>query len=302
MSNRASDLQVEVTLTAFSIGYKPQNLIAEQVLPVVPHGNETGIYWVWDKESAFTIPNTLRADGTRPNTVDTTATKKSFAVEEYAVDVPITDREEKNADGILRLRQNKTRRGQDAILVDQERRVANALRTQLPSTSLTGTAKWSSADNSFIEAQIDDAKEAIRIETGGLEPNTIIIPRPITRHAKRNSTIRDLIKYTASDLLVNGELPPYMFGLKVLVPGALTNNGTTAVTLSDVWGNDIIIAHVADAPELDTPSLGYIIRNGAFTTYQWRDDSISTNYVRPTVLQDELITFAGCGYVLKDVL
>lgn len=302
MSNRASSLQVEVALTQFSIGYQPQNLIAEQLLPVVTHNYETGVYWEWDKESHFTIPDTLRADGTRPNTVDIHASKRSFAVEEYSVDVPITDREEKNADSILRLRQNKTRRGQDAILVDQERRVAKKLKEALPGKELLGAEKWSDPSNAEIESQIDDAKERIRLETMGLEPNTIIIPRNATRHLKRNPAIRELIKYTAGDLLVNGELPPVLWGLKVLIPGAITNVGTVAGNYQDVWGNDVVIAHVTSTPELDAPSLGYIIRNGQFTTYTWRDDSISTNYVRPSVLQEEKITFGGAGYVLKSVL
>lgn len=299
MSNRASSLQVEVALTQFSIGFQPQDLIAEQLLPVVTHNYETGVFWEWDQQEQFTIPDTLTADGARPGTVDVKAKKNSFAVEQYSIDAPITDREERNADSILRLRQSKTRRAQETILLDQERRVAKALRENLPGKTLLAGEKWSDPANDAIEEQVDDAKEAIRLGTMGREPNTIVIPRRLTRYLKRNPAIRELIKYTAGDLLVNGELPPVLWGMRVLIPGAITNVGTSVANYQDVWGDDIVLAHVSNAPELDAPSLGYIIRNGQFTTYTWRDDSISTNYVRPTVLQTEKITWAAAGYVLK---
>ncbi|WP_155300542.1 hypothetical protein [Deinococcus kurensis] len=302
MSNRASDLQVEAALTAFSINYRPQNLIADQILPIVPHGNETGIFWEWDQKKAFSFPDTLRADGTRPNTLDVKASKRAFAVEEYALDIGITDREEKNADGVLRLRQNKTKRVQDAILMDQERRVAKLLRDGLNGETLSGGDLWSATGTANIEEQIDDAKEAVRKATGGLEPNVIIIPRQVTRYAKRHDYIRDLLKFTNNSLLVNGELPEQVFGLKTVIPGALQDNGPTALQMEDVWGDDIVIAHVTDAPELDSPSLGYIIRNGDFVTYTWREDAISTTWIRPTVMQTEILAHKGCGYVLRGVL
>lgn len=299
---RPSELQVEVALTAFTVGYRPGNLIADQLLPVVPVSQEIGRYFVFDKEAAFEAPPTLRADGTRPNTSDIKAKSVPFELHEYALDTPITDRQERAADGVLRLRQNKVRSAQDKIMVDYERRVANLIRSTCPGEDVAGGAKWSNAANAGIEAMLDDAKDYVRAATGGLEPNVIVIPRPATRHVKRNEAIRDMIKYTDGSLLVNGELPPVIQGLRVLIPGAMVNVGTTATNVRDVWGNDVIVAHVAGLAELDNPSLGYTLRQGDFTTYTWRDDPITTNYYRPTVMQAEVLTLPEAAYVFRDVI
>lgn len=299
---RASELQIEMAMTAFSIGYRPANLIADRIFPVVPVGQETGVYYEWDKGTAFKAPPSLRADGTRPNTVDLRARKVPFALEEYAIDIAITDREERAAPASLALRTNKTKRAQDAVLIDYERRVAATLRTNLPGVTLSGTDKWSDPANNSIEALIDTGKESIRLATGGFEPNTIIIPRSASRYAKRNATIRDLVKFTDPRLLVNGELPSLFFGLNVIIPGAFQSGATVASNIEEVWGKDVIIAYIPDAPMLDTPALGYTLRMGDFTTYTYREDPLTTNWIRPTVMQTERITYPGAGFILKDVV
>lgn len=302
-TQRASELQVEMVLTAFSVGYKPGNLIAEQILPVVQHGAETGVYWKWDGDYAYDVPDTLIADGTRPKTIAVKATKVPFATEEYAVEATITDRERKNAANVLEMEQHRNRRAMDALLMDQERRVYNRLLTDVTQgATLAGNDKWSADDNESVEEQIDEAKEMIRVQTGGQEPNFIVIPRNATRHLKRNPYIRELLKYTHQDLLVNGELPPILWGLKVIIPGAIMNAGTTSADFQNIWGNNVLIGFKTDAPELESQSLGYIIREGDVTTYTYREDPIRTTFYRPTVQQTEVIAFPKAGYWLKSVI
>lgn len=299
---RASELQIEQAMTTFSVGYRPGNLIADRILPIVQVGQETGVYYEWDKYESHVAPPTLRADGTRPNTVQLTARKVPFALEEYALDIAITDREAAAAPAQLALRTNKTRRAQDALMVDYEKRVAQLLRSQLPGVTLSGDDQWSSPANKSIEAVIDEAKEQIRVSTGGFEPNTIIIPRAASRYAKRNETIRELIKYTQPNLLVDGELPERFFGLTPIIPGAFQSGTSAAQGLTEVWGKDVIIAYVPVAPMVDTPALGYTLRMGDVTTYTYREDPLTTNWLRPTVMQTEKLTYPGAGYILKNVV
>jgi hypothetical protein len=299
---RAGELQIEQALTNFSIGYKPANLIADKILPIIAVGQETGVYYEWDKGLSFMAPPSLRADGTRPNTVQLRAKKVSFSLEEYALEIGITDREENAAPGLLQLRQAKTKRAQDAVLIDYERRVATMLRTSLPGETLSGTAQWSSSANTDIEAGIDRAKSAIRAATGGMEPNVIIVPREVSRFAKRNAAIRDLIKYTNPQILVNGDLPPSFFGLTVWTPGAYQDGSPTADNITEVWGNDVIVAYIPGTPMLDTPALGYTFRMDDFTTYTWREDALTTNWIRPSVMQTEKLTFAAAGYILRSAI
>lgn len=299
---RPSELQIEQAMTTFSVGYRPGNLIASQLLPIVQVGQETGIYYEWDKHDSHAAPPTLRADGTRPNTVRLSARKVPFSLEEYALDIAITDREERAAPAQLALRQNKVKRAQDAVLVDYERRVAQMLRTQLPGMTLSGTDKWSDPANTSIEDVVDEGREAVRQATGGIEPNVIVIPRAASRFAKRNEKIRELVKYTQPNLLVNGELPELFFGLRPLIPGAFQSGTTPAGGLTEVWGKDIIIAYVPETAMLDTPALGYTLRMGDFTTYTYREDPLTTNWMRPSVMQTEKLTYPAAGFILKDAV
>lgn len=301
MPQRSTELQIEAVLTAFSVGYKPQNFIAETVLPVVGHTQETGIYWEWDRERSVDAPPSLIADGTLPNTVTINATKRSFYMEEFGLESPITDREERNAAAVLDLRQTRAAHAQDMVMLDTERRVARLIHDVVPSESLSGSAKWSDPE-ADIEATIDDAREQIRKSTLGYEPNTIVIPPAIAKRIKRNKELRELIKYTQSDLLVNGDLPPTLFGLRVVTPNSMSNVGSVSSNATDVWGNDVLIAYISPSPDLRSPSLGYTVRLGDWTTYERRDPAIRTNYVRPTVTQAEVIAFARAGLLIQDVL
>lgn len=301
MPQRASELQIDAVLTAFSVGYKPQNFISETILPVVGHTQETGVYYAWDKERAVDAPPSLIADGTLPNTVTISAKKVPFAMDEYGLESPITDREERNAPAVLDLRQTRAAHAQDMTLLDQERRATRLIHDTVPSETLSGAALWSDP-NADIEGTIDDAREQIRRQTLGYEPNTIVIPPSVAKRIKRNHNLRELIKYTQSDLLVNGDLPPTMFGMRVVTPNAMTNVGTVSSNAQDVWGNDVLLAYINPNPELRSPSLGYTIRLGDWTTYERRDPAIRTNYVRPCVTQTEVIAFPGAGLLLKGVL
>ena len=60
----------------------------------------------------------------------------------------------------------------------------------------------------------------------GVEPNAILLAENVKDVVKRDSTLRDLIRYVVTggpgnrELLTNGELPPVLFNLAVIIAGA----------------------------------------------------------------------------------
>lgn len=112
-------------------------------------------------------------------------------------------------------------------------------------------AKWdgTSADP---EKDIDVGRENFLLRTG-MEPTVIIIPPLVAKAAKRASAIRELRKYTDPNLLINGDLPPTLWGLKVVVPGALHNTAAPglAQSISRIWMNgsnyDVYLLYVNPA-------------------------------------------------------
>lgn len=319
---KVNEVHIDVALSNFALGYHPQGMIADQIFPVIPVKKESDKYYTWDKGEAFRVPdNTKRADGSRSKTVSFTVTSTGYSSDEYALNVEITDRQRDNADSVINLEKAKVRRLKDLIMLDQEIRVSTVLTTltNWASTNrltLSGTQQWnnasySSTDKTYgIEAVVDAGKEAVRQQTGGYEPNMIIIPSAVAKVIKKDSAVRDLIKYTHQELLVDGDLPPVLWNMKVVIPKVSKNTnveGNATQTLTDVWGKHVLMLYVNQNPVIDDLSFGYIFRvtNDNSTPWQirrWREEAYKKDVYETGVNQVEKIVCNVAGYFLQNVI
>lgn len=304
------DVHVDQVLTNFSVGYHPGGMVAEQVTGVMPVKKESDKYYVWDRPSAFRVSSSgtmsLRPDKTEAKVVDFGLDTSTYQAEEYALVALISDREKDNADDVLKLRESKARRVKDLIMLEQEIRVA---------TLMTTTANWASGHNAepdpnwnesspLIEKDIDTGKEKVR-QAIGFEPNTIIIPAAVAKWVKRDSTIRELIKYTQNNLLVNGDLPPTMFNMNVVIPGSIYTNsaeGASSITYSDVWSDSVVLTYMPPGVTLDSPQGVKIFRSQRDMVRTWREEKKRSEAIEFSVVQDEVVTSSLSGYVLTNTL
>ena len=313
---------VNVPLTQFSVGYHPLGMIAEQVFPVVPVSNESDYYYFWDKGQAFRVERgdgkgSLRADGTRPKLLNFGATLKTYTAEEFSIETRITDRERANADNALALEQSKVRRVQDVLYIDYEIRVAGALTNAAtyPAANvvtLSGTSQWNNASfasqtgnqHSVIKANIEAGKEAVRKATGGLLPNTIIIPRAVAAVMYNDVGLADIVKYTAPNLMVDDLLPQTLWGMRVLIPTVpfTTSAEGEAPVMSDVWGKNVILLYRDPSPGLDSLTLGLTLRQSPWQVKQYRDEQIDATFYRPSFVQAEQLVAPDCGYLIQNVI
>lgn len=298
-------------LTNFALGYTPEGMIGEQVAAIVPVPNsETGTYVKWFKGDAFRRVNTIRADGDRANQTSFRFDKATFLCEEYALEFKVTDRQRKQAESILQPALAQQQFQQYLIDLDQEIRLAGLYTNTANyasgnSVTLSGTDQWNNASFAGnIEKVIDDGKEAVRLGTGGSRVDTIIIPEAVAKVVKRDAKVRELVKYTDPNLLVNGDLPPTLWRLRVVSPAAVYNTedetfDTDTYDPSDVWGNDVVLTM---RPKLaGTNSLAHIaiFRHRGFQTDQWREEAISADWFRVGKIQDEQVISDVAGYVIK---
>ena len=308
-------VHINQPVTNLSIGYHPKGMIAERVVAVVPVVKESDFFYKWNKGEAFRRVDTRRADGTRANRVSISHTRDTYLCEEYALEHQITDRQRANADSLLRLELSLTRRLQDMIALDQEGRVADLLRTagnyaSTNKVTLSGTSQWNNASFSgSIEQVMDDAKEAVRLNTGNnSEVEMVIIPQPVALVIKRDAMVREVIKYTRSDLLVNGELPPVLWNMEVVIPRVVEDStnrevyGTDTFTGTDMWGKDVILTSKPQAPSIDSFAHTYIFRSRDLLVEQWRDDSTSSNWYRVGYIQTEKLISNVGGYLITSAI
>jgi len=319
---KVNEVHIDVALTNVLLGYHPQGMIAEQIFPIIPVKKESDKYYEWNKGEAFRVPDTtLRADGTRSKTLGFSLSNTTYSAEEYALNTEVTDRQKENADSVIDLRSSKSRRVKDILMLDQEIRVATLLTTQANWAStnrvqLTGTQQWNNAayDNtvsaSSIEGRVDVGKEAIRTQSGGYEPNTVIVPSAVAKVIKKDSKIRDIVKYTHADLLVDGDLPGKLWGMNVMIPKASKNTnkeGNATQTLTDVWGKHVVLLYVPTTSALDEFSCGYIFRvkNGAHTPWgvrTWREEPEKKEVIETEICQDEKLVSNIGGYLIEDCI
>jgi len=291
--------------------------VAEQLVPRRSVANYEFSYMIWDlgkytsdETETLTAPGAPASEDTEPGGSWVTG-----MVKDHKKKAKITDREAAAAPNPNALERAKIQR-----LVWSLRRAKELrFRDLVQDTSACGHAspgvKWDAAGgtNVVIEANIDAAKEAFLLQCGN-EATHILIPPAVSKVMKRDPTIRDLIKWTQNDLLVNGDLPPTLWGLKVAIPGAVVNTSAPGVApgLGRIWSTDNVeLIYVNPAAAGDPEAMTAIGEFGedsepggsSYPTFSFRDPDetreITWYWVKNSWTMERV---AGCIYILDNVL
>src|SRR5512140_849644 len=119
---------VDKTLSNISLAYRPQGLIADELAPRVPVSQETGLYFVYTKDSLI-VPETQRANGAEANESGFYLTTASYVVQQHSLKDKVTDRDRTNADSAVRLEADTTEMLTDQILMRKEIDLASLIGT-----------------------------------------------------------------------------------------------------------------------------------------------------------------------------
>lgn len=309
---------LENQLTRYVEGVTPTGMIAPLVADPTRVPFKSGEYFAWNKDDAGRIPKTERAPGSSANVLDDelttagtyTATKRSLALR------ILQDEVDNNA--LPQLKESKIKRAKTKVMMDLEARLATVLTatgSYASSNQTTVAVKWDDAAfTGSIEKYIDDAKEAIRIQNYGQSEGAgyfIIIPSAVAKVIKRDDKVRELIKYTQSNLLVNGDLPPTMWGCQVIIPTVSYNpnlKGNSTQTKADIWGNSVIVGMKTAAEAIDEPSFVKIFTHQKYPSYDgfarsWTSEHNDfTQYVEYVTYNDVKVTSNVGGYLIPNVL
>ena len=281
--------------------------IADQLLPVRNVVKDFARYTVIGRENITADVNVKRAFGAPANRRSISRTYKTVSITaERALAIPLADELVQNAPDPSSVQAQRTDTVMTNIRLDIERDVKTLV------DSITHTASpaylWSGS-TATIEADIDAAKELFVLQFG-IEANSILIPIPVARIAKRDSKIRDLIRYTHQDLLINGDLPPVFFNLNTITPRAITKD-SAATALRRIWNSkDVTLFYIdPNKPDEDTVTWGLQVRapTGSglqATAYSWRDPdpTAGTSYVAAAIKQTEIIANDGLALTIKNVI
>lgn len=312
------DVRPDPILTNIAMEYGTGGGFAyEQCVPARRVESREFEFAIWDL-GKYTTDDTeaLRAPGAGANEdTDPGLTWTTGVVKTYALKTRIPDELRAEAPNPAALERAKVQRMVMSLRRRKEIAFAATCRDTATYAHTTPGVKWDAAANVVIEANIDAAKEAFLLLCG-YEPTHIVVPPAVAKVFKRDSTIRGLRKFTDESLLINGELPPVVFGLNVVVPGAVRSSSAAGVApaLARVWStDDVTLLYVNPAAAADPEAMTAVMEFGltdpnfpsgaSYPVTTWRDpdQSAKTDWysVENSYMQQAV---AACIYILHDVL
>lgn len=299
-----------LTTAASEYAVNEAEYAAPALAPVFRAGVQAATFLKWKRENLLNVPKLhARGSGAPYPRLNFEIGDDTFATRDYGLELPLDDRQKAIYANAIDADRGKVARGVRVLALNKERRV-HALATGggVP-TSAAGT-KWNAAGGDPI-GDVDAIKEVIH-DNCGLEANLAIIPRDVFIVLKEHPAILDKIKYTQRGI-VTADIVAAVLGLgRIVVAGATQNlnNEGQAISITKVWADSVIIAHVNPVQDLETPTFirtfawsGYTRATGgefAVETYRENNPPATVHQLKHDV--DEKIVAAACGYHLSDVL
>lgn len=247
-------------LTTHIQGYRQAEFIGETLFPRVPVEVSGGQILEFGKE-AFMLYSTKRAPGSGTKRINFGYLGKPFALLNDALEAPVPReylRDAKVAPGID-LGQRAVNLVMRTILLSLEVEQATLALTAgnydaNHKVALAGADKWSDPACDVI-SQVSGYKESVRASVG-IDPNVLVISAVAFKAAKTNPKVKEQFKYTSADSITADMLARALDIEKVVVGKAVSS--TAAGVISDIWGNNAVLAYVPSAPSgMEEPSYGY---------------------------------------------
>lgn len=281
---------VNPLLTDVSVGYKNNNLIADQIFPTVTVDKETGIYFVGDKEHMRAPADARRGELSRANRVSNLLTEATYELTERSLETPITDRVMKNYQNPFDPKKNATNLVTGKLMLDNEIDLFNTLVGAVTPTDLSGA--WSTTSTDIV-GTIRSGRDSI-LKSIGEEANTLILGKEAYDLALENAAIVERLKYTAraTEATISAALADFFGVERVLVGKAVKNTAKEGQTdsLSYVWGEHVILLYVPPSPAIETPAAGYrLVLNDARYVDEWYEQEIKTTFVRANDFYDNKV-------------
>lgn len=279
------ELRPDPILTAIAQEYGTGGGFAyEQLVPRREVTQREFKYFTWDLDKYLSDhTESLRAPGDSANEdLDPGQTSATGLVVSHAKKQKLTDEVMQAAPNPAAVERAKIQKMVWSLRRAKELRFRDLVNATGSIGHTSPSVKWDASTGTItIEADVDAAKEEF-LKACGFEPTHLLLPPAVAKVVKRDSTVRALRKFTDERLLINGELPPVVWGLNLVVPGAIVNGNAAGVApgLSRIWSTDnAVLMYVNPAAATDPEAMTAIAEFGLnawpsgpeYGTERWRD-------------------------------
>lgn len=263
------DLHIDKALTQIAINYRPQEMIADMIAPIIPVDKETDIYPIFSRQEAFTVESTLRSRGTEANKVTRSVSSAGYVVKNYALgyDIPIEDRANMDASFAFELEAGATRYLLNKLSLDYEKRVLSTVASTsnvatgfLPSSSWNAPVAANQGDPIRQLFAVIEQQQALTAQ----RPNSILFGWQAWNWFRRNSNVRNFILGSNNGGgLVTRQNAQALFEFdRFLVSQAFwsTANEAQAEALVSPFSDKVLVYYAPLTPSRDDPSYMYSFR------------------------------------------
>lgn len=306
---RPKDVHVNSALSNISVKYRNPGYIADKVFPVVKVNKRSDVYYVYNREDSFTVPDTKLAPSGFANEIDWGLSQDNYSVRDYALADFVDDTTVANADNPIRPLVDTTENLTDLMWLNYEKRVADiafsaATYDANHKANLAGS-EW----DSLTGDPIKDIEEGM-LKTQPVTPNTLVLGFRAWKALRRHPDILKAVK-TSGQLgkdrgLARQEEVAELFGLKQVLVGMSQRNSAKLgqpATYEFIWNKDALLAFVPESPGIKQPTLGFTFEFMPREVQEIREEKRGLKggtLVKVTHSSDEKLVAADVGYFLQN--
>jgi hypothetical protein len=300
----------------FFTSAEQRGFIAQQLMPLFPVPEQTGIYPIMPIDSFLKVHDTARAPHGLYNRGDWTFTTGSYTTQEHGWEEMLDDVEEQLYLNYFDGEMVSTERAVDVLLRGLEKEVVDFVTnaSNAMKAKQNVSIPWSTLATCKPRANVQAALKDARL-TSGVTPKTLVMNKTVFGNLLEAAELKEYTKYTGTPLMDGMEvqksmLASYLGIEQVLIAESILNTakkGKDAV-LSELWPDDTVAL-------IQTGLGGRDLRDPAFgRTFMWSADSpkiINTesyreenrrstiirvrNYLQPNVV------FKGALYLMGNI-
>ena len=301
---------VDPILTTHAQGYMRPGNVGRLLFPIAIVAQYGGQVLEFGKE-AFRRYNTQRAPGSAIKRVTFGYAGKPYAIVPNALEATVpdeTDNEARQVPG-LDLASDSVEVVLDVMELSHEYECADLARNASlydvnHKVALVGQNRWKGTVGD-PSVDIQTAIEAVR-KSVGVRPNIVVLSASAFAACQFNPKILDRLKYTGRDA-VTVEILAKLWNVKTVEVAEAVGASGADDDLSDIWGDDVIVAYVAPATggnrrSAARPSYGYtysITGMPAVKKPYYENNSLSWIY---PVIADRKPVLSGitAGYLIQN--
>lgn len=297
---------VSTALTAIAIAYKPQGLIADQVLPRKPVDKKKFQWTEYAPGQFMQVPDTRVGRRGRPNEVDFSGTERTAECIDYGLDHPLGYDEAANAidpqlgQQIVQYLTGVVHQVREARVAGLVQSAANYDATAV--VPLSGTSMWTDASSDPIASLLD------MLERPLMRPNTLVLSVPAWLALRTHPKARAQVYGSGTDKLLEREHVAAALEVAQVLVGAArveTSRNPAVSVKSRCWGNHVAGLYLnTDATPQFGMTFGWTAVWGTPVAGSLPDERIGLRggeVFRSGESLIETIAAKSCGFLLQNV-